>query len=154
MKLILILTTIFRQSFKMDRLLRPEKLDTDSSSSTASKDWLHWLRTFENFLTVLPLPREGLDRFLVLTNYVNPRIIEYIEHCLTYDEAIGVLKAQYVKPTNEIFARHHLATRWQKIEETLVEFLHLLKSMLNVCNSQNVTEIVYNDEAVRDAFIP
>ena len=71
----------FIDKVKMDRLLRPEKLDADPSSSTASKDWLHWLRTFENFLTVLPLPMEGLDRLLVLTNYVSPRIFEYIEHC-------------------------------------------------------------------------
>ena len=84
----------FIDKVKMDRLLQPEKLETDPSSSTASKDWLHWLRTFENFLTVLP--REVLDRFLVLTNYVSPRIFEYIEHCRSYDEAIGVMKAQYV----------------------------------------------------------
>ena len=101
----------FINKVKMDRLLGPEKLDTDPSSRTASKDWLHWLRTFENFQTVLPLPREGLDRLLVLTNYVSPRIFEYIEHCLTYDEAIGVLKAQYVEPVNEVFARHRLSTR-------------------------------------------
>ena len=63
----------------MDRLLRPEKLETDSSSRTASKDWLRWHCNFENFLTVLP--KEGFDHFLVLTNYVSPRIFEYIEHC-------------------------------------------------------------------------
>ena len=137
----------------MDRLLRPEKLDKDPSSSTASKDWLHWLRTFENFLTVLPLPREGLNRLLVLTNYVRPRIFEYIEHCLTYDEAIGALKAQYVKPANEVFARHLLATRRQKSGETLDDILQALKYLSKVCNFQYVTEIVYRDEAVWDAFI-
>ena len=94
------------------------------------------------------LPREELDCFLMLTNYVSPRILEYIEHCLTYDEAIGILKAEYVKPNNEGFARHLLATRRQKSGETLDEFLQALKSLSNVCNFQNVTEIVYRDEAV------
>ena len=144
----------FIDKVKMDRFLRPEKLDTDSSSSTSSKDWLHWLRTIEKFLTVLLLPREGLDHFVVLTNYVNPRIIEYIEHCSTYDEAIGGLKSQCLKPVNEIFARHQLATRRQKIGENLFEFRHSLKSFSKVCNFQNVTEIVYRVEAVRDKFIP
>ena len=139
----------FIDKVKMDRLLRSERLDTDPSSSTESKNWLHWLCTFENILTVLP--REGLDRLLVLTNYVCSRIFEYIEHCLTYDEAIGVLKAQCVKPANEIFFRHLLATRRQKSGKTLDEFLRALKSLSKVCNFQNVAEIVYRDEAVRDA---
>ena len=56
----------------MERYLRPEKLDTDPSSSTASKEWQHWFRTFENF--VAALPGEGLDKLKVLTNYVSPRI--------------------------------------------------------------------------------
>ena len=89
----------------------------------------------------------------MLTNYVSPRNFEYIKHCLKYDEAIGVLKAQYVKPANEVFARHLLATRWQKNQETLDELLLVLKSLSKVCNFQNVAEIVYRDEAVRDAFI-
>ena len=67
-------------------------------TSTTSKDWLHWLRNFENFLTVLALPREGLDHLLVLTNYVSTKIFEYIKHCLIYDEAIGVLKTQNINP--------------------------------------------------------
>ena len=89
----------------------------------------------------------------MLTNYVSRRIIEYIEHCLTYDEAIGGLKAQYVNLANEVFARQLLATRRQKSGETLDEFLQALKSLSKVCNFQNVTEIVYRYEAVRDAFI-
>ena len=82
-----------------------------------------------------------------------PESLRNIEHCLMYDKAIGVLKPQYVKPTNEVFARHQLATRRQKSGETLDKFLHSLKSMSKVCNFQNVTEIVYRDDAVWDTFI-
>ncbi len=70
----------------MDKLLRPGRLDADPSSSTAEKDWLHWNRTFENFISVLPA--EGLNKLQVLTNYVSPRIFEYIEHCDSYANAI------------------------------------------------------------------
>ena len=135
----------------MDRLLRPDKLHADPSSSTGSKDWLHWLSTFQNFLTVLP--GEELDHLSILTNNVSPRIFEYIEHCTTYDEAIAILKAQYVKPANEVFAKHLLATRRRKSGETQEMFLQALKSLYKDCNFQNVTETEYRDEAVRDAII-
>ena len=64
-----------------------------------------------------------------------------------YNEGIGVLKAQYVKPANEVFARHLLAARWQKSGETLDKFLQVLKCLSKVCIFQNITEIVYRDEA-------
>ena len=80
----------------------------DPSSSTAGIDWLHWIRTFENFVSVLPT--DGLNKLQVLTNYVSPQIFEYIEHCEGYDNAIATMKAIYIKPTNEVFAQHLLAT--------------------------------------------
>ena len=63
----------------MDKFLKPARLDSDPSSSTAEKDWLHWIRTFENFVSALPA--EGLNKLQVLTNYVSPQIFEYIEQC-------------------------------------------------------------------------
>lgn len=135
----------------MDRLLRPAKLDTDPSSSTVGKDWLHWIRTFENFVSVLPT--EGLNKLQVLTNYVSPRIFEYIERCERYEDAIATLKALYIKPTNEVFSRHLLATRRQQSGEKIDEFLQALKTLSKDCNFQDVTAAVYRDEAVRDAFI-
>ena len=61
----------------------------------------------------------------MLTNYVTPKIYESFAECVTYDEAIQTLEALFVKPTNEIFARHLLATRCQHAGETLDEYLSL-----------------------------
>ena len=108
----------------MDRLLKPERLDTDPNSSSASKEWTHWLKTFQNFMSVLPT--EGLNKLCVLTNYVTPKIYESFAECATYDEAIHTLEALFVKPTNEIFARHLLATRCQHAGETLDDYLQAL----------------------------
>ena len=135
----------------MDKFLRPGRLDTDPSSSTAEKDWLHWIRTFENFVSVLPA--DSLDKLQVLTNYVSPRIFEYIEHCENYGDAIATLKVLFIKPTNEVFARHLLATRRQRSGETMDEFLQALKTLAKDCKFRDVTAAVYRDEAVRDAFI-
>ncbi len=43
--------------------------------------------------------------------------------------AVATLKALYIKPTNEVFARHLLATRRQKSGETMDEFLQALKTL-------------------------
>ena len=103
----------------MDRVLKPDKLDTDPNSSVSAKEWKHWFRTFNNFLGALTEP----DKFAILINFVSPRIYEYIENSGNYDEAIATLEKLYVKPTNEVFARYKLATRRQQSGESLDEFL-------------------------------
>ena len=135
----------------MDKVLRPEQLETDPNSNTASKEWLHWRRTFENFLSVLP--QENLDKLSILTSYVSPTIFQYIETSAEYAEAIEVLKGLFVKPTNEIYTRHMLATRCQQSNETLDEYLQALKALSKDCNFKTVTAAQYCDECIRDAFI-
>jgi len=111
----------------MDRLLRPERLDTDPNSNTATQEWTHWFKTFQNFLAVLP--GESLNKLGVLMNYVSPRVYEAIADCTSYEAAIKILKDLYVKPSNEIFARYWLATRRQKAGESLEEFLQALRTL-------------------------
>ena len=61
--------------------------------------------------------------------------------------------ALYIKPTNEVYARHILATRRQQSAETLDEYLHVLKTLSKDCNYQNVSSIKYSEESVRDGCI-
>ena len=136
----------------MDKVLRPERLETDPNSSTAANEWFHWRRTFENFLIVLP--EEGLDKIVrVLTNFVSPLVYQYIEESGNYDTAIETLETISVKPKNEIYARHLLATRRQQAGESLDEYLQALKTLSKDCSFKNVTAAQYRDESIRDAFI-
>ena len=135
----------------MDNVLRPERLDTDPNSGTAAKEWLHWRRTFENFMAVLP--QEGLDKLAVLSNFVSPSIFQHIEDCTDYETSIETLQTLFIKPKNEIFARHLLATRKQAPTETLDEYFQALKTLSKDCNFKNVTAAQYCEESIRDAFI-
>ena len=137
----------------MDKVLRPERLETDPGSSSASTDWVHWKRTFENFLSVLSRHRRSIDKLGVLVNYVSPTIFRYIEDCTDFDRAMQVLEGLYIKPTNEIYARHVLATRRQQPTETLDEFLLALKTLSKDCNFKDATAARYYEESIRDAFI-
>ena len=89
----------------------------------------------------------------MLTNYVTPKIYGSIAECATYEIAIDALEALYIKPTNEIFARHLLATRRQQAGETLDEYLHALKTLSKDCNFKSVTAALHREESNRDAFI-
>ena len=60
----------------MDRLLRPERLDTDPNAVSAAQEWTHWSKTFQNFLAVLPA--EGLSKLGVLTNFVSLQTVPHM----------------------------------------------------------------------------
>ena len=85
----------------MDKLLRPEKLETEPNSSNAAQHWKHWYRSFKNFLDAAKAT-EAQNRLNLLVNYVSPSIYVYISESLTYDDAIGVLESLYIKPKNEV----------------------------------------------------
>lgn len=134
----------------MERYLRPERFDADPNQADAAKQWLHWFRTFENFLTSLAsLSPNKLD---TLINYLAPSVYEFIGECTTYEDAINILKDTYVKPKNEVFARHLLATCKQE-GQTLDQYLCKLKTLAKECDFKSVTAEQNRNNAIRDAFI-
>ena len=135
----------------MDKVLRPERLEVDPSSPNARTDYKHWLRTFRNYLTAVP--DKNVPGLHVLINFVSATVYSYIEGATTLDGALEMLQRIYAKPKNEIFARHRLATRRQKEDETLEEFLRSLHLLAKDCNFKAVTAEQSQNDAIRDAFI-
>ena len=135
----------------MDRSLRPDCLDVNATSDDAPKQFKHWFATFNHYLGALP--QDGLNKRAVLFNFVSADVFEYICDCSTFDEATAKLKQLYLKPVNEIYARHLLATRRQRSDESLDEYLQVLRSLSKDCNFKNVDANTYADEAIRDSFI-
>ena len=91
----------------MDRLLRPDRFDTEPSTPGATKKWIHWFRTFTNFLQSLAAENQN-NKLSLLINYVSPVVFEFISECEQYEDAIKILNDLYDKPKNVIFARHLL----------------------------------------------
>lgn len=135
----------------MERLLRPERFEADPHSPSATEQWLHWYQTFENFLSSIDL--SGLDKRKLLVNFISPAVYQHVLDCHTYEEAIRTLKALYVKPKNEIFARHLLATAKQEPGQSVDQFLQKLRTLATDCNFTAVTAEKHCGEAIRDAFI-
>lgn len=135
----------------MERSLRPERFDADPNSPDASSQWKHWHRTFNTYLkTIKCEPEDKLD---TLVNHVTHVIYNHIIDCDTFDAAINALESLFVKPKNEIFARHLLHIQKQAPGETLDQFAQNLKHLSKDCNFRAVSSEEYRDDIVRDAFI-
>ena len=61
---------------------------------------------------------------------------KYIAECDNYELALDILKGQYIKPKNEVFARHALATREQR--ESVVDELQQLQLLGKECHFKAV----------------
>ncbi|VDP92899.1 unnamed protein product [Echinostoma caproni] len=63
------------------------------------------------------------------------------------------IEALYIKPKNEVFARHVLATTKQENGQSVDQFIQKLHSLAIDCNFLSVSAEKHRDEAIRDAFI-
>lgn len=136
----------------MEKLLKPVRLDLDPNSPSAAKEWKHWLKTFNNLVESMEEVTDA-QKFNILINYISPLVYEIISDCEDFESAINTLEGVYIKPPNEIFARHLLATRKQQPGESISEFLQNLRNLSRDCGFRAVTAIQYKEELIRDSFI-
>ena len=95
----------------MDKLLKPVKLSIDPNSSSATKEWRHWIRTFNSYVSRYLTSSDeqaDQDKLAALISCATPHVFEFFDHCETYAEAEETLEKLFVKRPNDIFARHLL----------------------------------------------
>ncbi|KAI5637584.1 hypothetical protein NE865_09717 [Phthorimaea operculella] len=136
------------------QFLRPERFEVDPDSPGAGMRWTHWKCTFENFLS----DTDGISatesaKLKLLINHLSPTVYNYIHDCKDYTTALKQLEGVYLKPKNEILARHLLSTRKQRSDETIPDYLRSLKLLAQDCKYEDVTAIEYQNESIRGAFI-
>lgn len=141
----------------MEKFLRPDKFACDTTLPDSCQQWLYWERTFSNFITALEIeqntPLGDAAKLQLLTNHLAPQIFFLVSDCSTYADALQQLQKTYVKPKNEIYARHCLASRRQQPGETLDVYMQALQQLSKDCNFRNVTAEESKNEYIRDAFI-
>ncbi len=76
----------------MKRFLCGERIDIDTNSVFASKEWTHWFQAFQNFLAVLPA--NNLNKLTVLTNLFTPKKYDCLADC-KYEQDICKAFALY-----------------------------------------------------------
>ena len=135
----------------MERIARPDKFDVPPNDSQSQKKWKLWLRGFQYFLTTIQ--DHNPDKLELLFLHIGPEVVDVIQDCTSYDEAIKALNDAYLKTPNEVYARHLLSTRHQKPEESIDEFLLSLNNLATDCNFTAVTASQHRAAFVRDSFI-
>ena len=135
----------------MERILCPEKLNTDPNSENAEKEYRYWKKTFDNFIQ--ECGDRAPNKLSCLTKYVSANIYEYISEVESYDTAITILENLFIKKKNEIFASFKLASRRQIQTESIDDFIQDLHKLSKQCNLKDVSAENYRKELVRDTFI-
>ena len=136
----------------MEKLLKPARLAIDPNSSSAAKEWRHWVKTFQSYISLFP-DASSQVKLAALVNCATPEVYENFDHCENYEEAEATLGKLFIKQPNEIFARHVLRTEKQKPNQTLADFRSTLTKLAKNCNFKDVTAAQYKDDMLRDAFI-
>lgn len=137
----------------MDNFLKPQRFDVDPNDPNASKLWLHWYQTFDNFIGVVNTAESSVNKLNLLTNYISANVYEHIADCKAYDEANKLLESCYLQPKNEVYARHVLATRRQEPHEPIEQYLQTLKLLAKDCEFKAVNGDTHRDQYIREAFI-
>ncbi|VDP82614.1 unnamed protein product [Echinostoma caproni] len=63
------------------------------------------------------------------------------------------IEVVYIKPKNEVFVCHLLATTKQENGQSVDQFIQKLRSLAGDCNFLSASAEKHRDEAIRDAFI-
>ena len=138
----------------MEKVLKPDRFDTEPNTPNADKIWIHWKKTFENFILALQSANtDPIQKYSVLINYVSPNVYMYISDLNSYDDAMVTLENLYVKTKSEVYARHVLATRKQNESESLDQYMQELKQLSKECNFVAVDANRNREDSIRDAFI-
>ena len=133
----------------MDRLLRPDKLETLPEDSDAAKVFEYWFKTFESFLSAVAsvTDNEGaVNRLALLTDYLLPQTYAYISEATEYREAVQLLRSSYQKKKNVTFARHVLMTRLQAQNESISQYVHAFRGLAKECSFQTVSSEKYKND--------
>ena len=136
----------------MNRLMKPKRLELDSSPPTAAKGWRHWRLTLDNFIIECGIDTV-LNKHQIITHLISRNVYEHVEDCVDFQAVIDNLEKQFVKSSNVIFARHLLSTRRQQSGKTHDQFIQDLRKLSKDCKFNAVTVEQYREELVRDAFI-
>lgn len=137
----------------MEKFLKPTKLELDPRTADCKKAWTHWKQTLDNFFGSFSTTPNDAAKLSALVNFVSPDVYAYIDGSPDFTTAIAALQAVYIKPKNEIYARHCLLTRKQQEGENIDEFMRTLEKLSKECEFKDVGKEDYRKAYIRDAFI-
>lgn len=141
----------------MDKILRPERFDTEPTAPNAEKLYKHWKITFQNYLDVSKTTTDNAEtverkKYFALINNISASVYEIISDTTTFDTAMTALDTTYIKPVSEIYNRHQLISCKQD-SDSIDVYLQNLERIAKTCDFKAVSAEDNKNQYVRDAFI-
>jgi len=136
----------------MEKFLRPSRFDCNANDASSGSQWIHWLKTFNNFVITLE-PIKSEKKLQLLINFLSANNYAHISSTSTFEDAINILENIFVKPNHEIFARYLLLSRKQSSSETISQYLSALQLLTKDCSFKSVSALENLEDHVRDALI-
>jgi len=84
-----------------------------------------------------------MNKQRIITNCLSPAVYPHVEEAETYDMIVKFWKLSLSKK-NDVYARHLLVSRRQGSDESISEFLHVLKGLAKDCAFSDVTADMYS----------
>ena len=116
------LTVVIRT--RMEKYLKPERLDLDPSKREAADTWRYWKMTFNIFLETVCETQQLTSmtdrlKLKLLINLLSLAIYKHISDIHDYSTAINALEEIFVEPKNSVFCKHLLPTSRQQTDESV-----------------------------------
>ena len=142
----------------MDKLLRPERFNTEASAPNSENIYKHWKFTFLNYMNTVNAtrkedPQNDLLDFFALVNNISASIYSRICNINSLTAAIRTLDQIYIKPTNVVFNRHKLITHKQAPGQSIDDFMQEIDKIASTCDFRAVSADQHRNLYVRDALI-
>jgi len=135
----------------------PKELSVETTAPDASKTFMCWLRTVNDYIDYLGEGRAedapAINRVRIIINCLSPSIYPLVEEDETFEQIVATLKAAYFKKKNNVYARHLLVSRYQQPGESVTEYVQTLKALAKECTFGAVSADEYQAELTRDAYI-
>ncbi|XP_078066533.1 uncharacterized protein LOC144492397 isoform X2 [Mustelus asterias] len=137
----------------MEQFLKPDKLALDPQEVGASDKFDHWLDCFEAFIDTTTAIDTDAAKLHVLRARVSETVYGIFRDAATYADAIELLKGQFRKSPNVVYARHLLTTRKQQPGESCAQFLRALRVLARACDCKAVSAAQNTEDLIRDAYV-
>ena len=124
----------------------------DLPAQPTTEQWQWWKRCFSDGLLINEIT-EDAHKLTFLRAYAGSELFAILERATTFDDAMQILDAQFLKPTRVLYARHQVISCRQKDNESVSDFLKRLRILVERCECQDLDAQLHKDVLLRDGFV-
>jgi len=116
------------------------------------EQWTWWRQCFIDGLAINEIT-DDKHKLTFLRTSAGAELYSLLSDAENFSSALGVLDAQFKRPTRALYARHQLLTAKQRSDESIMEFNKRLNILVEKCDCKALSLKEHKDSLLRDALI-